>query len=90
MRLAVCVRAFVGVTGGWQCAQGQTQALLYLPLPMRLDVLIGNKADLASPDQAEDFVAWGGELWPPKAQVSCKHSEALHSEAAQLHTCARP
>uniref|UniRef100_A0A7S3QLN2 CobW/HypB/UreG nucleotide-binding domain-containing protein n=1 Tax=Dunaliella tertiolecta TaxID=3047 RepID=A0A7S3QLN2_DUNTE len=33
------------------------------------DVIVGNKTDLVSPEAITDFHAWGGELWPPKAQV---------------------
>ncbi|KAF5834602.1 CobW/HypB/UreG, nucleotide-binding domain-containing protein [Dunaliella salina] len=33
------------------------------------DVIVGNKSDLVSPETIADFHAWGGELWPPKAQV---------------------
>lgn len=33
------------------------------------DVLVGSKADLASPEQLAAFERWAQELYPPKAQV---------------------
>ncbi|GLC45502.1 hypothetical protein PLESTM_001742700 [Pleodorina starrii] len=33
------------------------------------DVLVGHKADLASPDQLDAFWRWAEQLYPPKAQV---------------------
>lgn len=35
------------------------------------DVLVGHKADLASPEQLSAFEEWACSLWPPKLEVGC-------------------
>jgi predicted GTPase len=34
------------------------------------DIIVGNMCDVATPEEIADFIAWGCELFPPKAQVS--------------------
>ncbi len=48
------------------------------------DVLVGSKADLASPEELAAFELWAKELYPPKAQVRMGCGSGCIPEAPAL------
>lgn len=68
----------------------QTDRLAYQRMPYfyrmfeAADILVGHRADLATPQQVEHFQLWAQSLYPPKLRIIITHHGELPGEVFEL------